>query len=78
MKKVEVTWKDIIASSGWHTPNQIDNFVTEEDNVIKSIGYLYEQDENQVVLVNAYFTDKSKFGSVEKIPSGCIVKIEVL
>lgn len=76
MKKVEVVWRDIMSSDGWHTVNQLDNFCTEDDNIVSQIGYLYERDENQIVLVNAYFSDKSKFGSVEKIPIGCIISIK--
>lgn len=76
MKKVEVIWRDIMASQGWHSVNQLDNFCTEDDNIVCQIGYLYEKDEHQVVLVNAYFTNKSQFGSVEKIPTGCIISIK--
>jgi orotate phosphoribosyltransferase-like protein len=78
MKKVEVIWRDIINWDGWHEMDDVDNFATSDDNIVSQIGYLYEQDENHIVLVNAFFADKSKFGTIEKIPLGCVIKITEL
>jgi hypothetical protein len=35
MKRVEVTWIDIISSDGWHDQNKLDKFVTTINPVIQ-------------------------------------------
>lgn len=79
MKKVIVKWRDITASLDWHTQNKLDAFITDDRaNLVHQIGYLYEEDENQVVLVDSYFEDGSKWGTIHRIPRGCIVDIKEL
>lgn len=73
MKLVEIIWKDIVSDNGWHTPNKIDSFVTNTDQtLVKQVGYLYEEDENQIVLLDSYFKNKELFGGIHIIPKGCI------
>jgi hypothetical protein len=74
MKRVEVTWIDIISSDGWHDQNKLDRFVTTVNPVIQ-IGYLYEEDEDQIVLLDSYFSDKQTYGGIHTIPKGCIKSI---
>jgi hypothetical protein len=77
MKPVLVIWKDIVSDDGWHTADQLDDFA-ESDNTVRQLGYLYEEDENQVILMDSYFEKKDLYGGVHKIPRGCIVSIEYL
>lgn len=75
MKRVEVRWIDIISSDGWHDQNKLDKFITQH-NPVRQIGYLYEEDENQIVLLDSYFEDKSTYGGIHTIPKGCIIEMK--
>ncbi len=77
MRMVKVTWKDITNQSGWHSLNQLEKFVGDTDeNIVYQVGYLYEEDGENIVLVNSYFEGETLYGEVTKIPKGCVVKME--
>lgn len=79
MTKVEVTWRDITTISGWHSQSKIDKFITDDkENIVMQIGYLYEEDENQIVLVDSCFEGYSLYGNVHKIPRGCVINVKKL
>jgi hypothetical protein len=75
---VIVKWRDITTSGlGWSEQNEVDIFITDEDeNIVYQVGFLYEQDENQIVLIDSYFHGKSLWGNVTKIPMGCVLEIK--
>ncbi len=76
MKIVEVVWRDIIYDGGWHSQDEIDLVSTNLNQcLVKQIAYLYEEDENQIILIDSYFKDKDRYGSINVIPKGAIVKI---
>lgn len=77
MKRVEVTWKDIKSDDGWHEAEDLDQFI-HEDNTVKQVGFLYEDDDEQIILLDSYFLDKELFGGIHKIPKGCIIEIKEL
>ena len=77
MRHVKVTWKDITNQSGWHSLNQLEKFVADtEENIVYQVGYLYEEDGENIVLVDSYFEGETMYGAVTKIPKGCVVRIE--
>lgn len=78
MKIVEVIWRDILSSDGWHTQNKLDKFISNSNDEVTQLGYLYEEDDKEVVLISNYFKDKSLFGTIHRIPKGCIVEIKYL
>lgn len=81
MKAVEIVWKDITSSSGWHSQNAIDRIVTNDnDGICKQIGYVYEEDEKQLVLVDSEINvdGQKQYGTIHKIPKGVIVSQKVL
>jgi len=75
---VIVKWRDITTSGlGWSEQNEVDIFITDEDeNIVYQVGFLYEQDEHQLVLIDSYFHGKSLWGNVTKIPMGCVLEIK--
>jgi hypothetical protein len=75
VKIVEVIWIDIRSDSGWRTLNQLETFITSK-NPVRQVGYLYEQDDDQIVLLDSYFQEKDLYGGVHTIPRGCIVEIK--
>jgi hypothetical protein len=78
MQIVIVKWRDITSQDGWHSANKLDNFIIEDDNLVVQIGFLYEEDEDKIVLLDSYFEKKDLYGGVHKIPRGCIVSIQKL
>ena len=78
MKKVLVKWNDITHDSGWHDMDEVDKFINDDDNIVYQIGFLYESDEDQIVLLDSYFEKKELFGTIHKIPKGCILDIREL
>lgn len=78
MKPVEVTWVDIECSApGWLTHDEADDFITNAKNrTVTHIGYLYEEDEEQVVLADSFTADS--IGTLNVIPRGCIKSIKHL
>lgn len=72
---VYVEWVDIASTdSGWHTVDEIDEWLVEEVNVVHQVGFLYRENEHFLVLIDSYF-DENVLGTVTKIPKGCILKI---
>jgi hypothetical protein len=79
MKRVEVTWVDIQMKGGWHNMAQLDKFISNTNQrTCSHIGYVYEDNDDELVLLDAYFLDKSQFGTIHTIPKGCIKLITEL
>jgi hypothetical protein len=78
MKPVIVVWKDIRSEDGWRSADEMDDFIAGNNTIVNQIGFLYEQDEEQIILLDSYFLDKELFGGVHKIPRGCIISIQEL
>jgi hypothetical protein len=76
MKRVEIHWVDIIHESGWRTLDELEAFDQAKSKTVVQIAYLYEEDEDQVILLDSYFEDKSLYGTVHIIPKGCIKEIK--
>jgi hypothetical protein len=75
-KPVLVKWYDISTSSGWKEQEEIDTFVMDEkENLVFQVGFLYEEDERQICLLNSYFTGRDLLGDITKIPKGCVIDI---
>jgi hypothetical protein len=73
---VLVRWVDITTQSGWITQDEADDFVSNnEGDIVQQVGFLYEQDDNQIVLLNSFFTEKDLLGDLTKIPKGAIIQI---
>jgi len=78
-KPVLVKWYDISTKAGWHEQEGIDQFVMDEDeNLVYQVGFLYEEDERQICLLNSYFSGRDLLGDITKIPKGCVVEIKHL
>jgi len=75
-KPVLVKWYDISTKGGWHEQDEVDKFVMDEnENLVYQVGFLYEEDERQICLLNSYFDGRDLLGDITKIPKGCIIEI---
>jgi len=73
---VYVIWRDISVKSGWHEQDEIDEFVSDDkENIVYQCGFLYEEDENQICILNSFFENKDLLGDICKIPKGCVLSI---
>ena len=73
-----VKWIDITTLNGWVEQDAADDFITnDKENICYQAGFLYEQDEKKVVLLNSYFLENDLLGDVTKIPKGCILDIKI-
>lgn len=78
-KPILVKWYDISTKAGWHEQESIDQFVMDEsENLVFQVGFLYEQDERQICLLNSYFSGRDLLGDITKIPKGCVVEMKEL
>lgn len=79
MKPVKVTWRDITSRDGWHNPIELEDFIGDtKESTVFQVGFLYEDDGDDVVLVDSYFQGKDTYGVITKIPKGCVVEIKDL
>lgn len=79
LKPVLVKWIDISTSAGWKEQDEIDKFVMDEsENLVHQCGFLYEEDERQVCLLNSYFVGADLLGDLTKIPRGCVIELKYL
>jgi hypothetical protein len=73
---VLITWRDITTLNGWVSQDEVDDFVTDaKENIVNQVGFLYEEDENQIVILNSIFENKDIIGDVTKIPKDCIISV---
>lgn len=77
MKIVEVIWVDIEATVGWVTFDEADEFISNAKNrTVTHVGYLLEEDEREVVMIDSYTADG--YGTINVIPKGCIEKMTTI
>jgi hypothetical protein len=73
-KPVIVTWRDITTKNGWNDQDEIDSYIMDVDeNIVHQVGFLYEEDDQQICLLNSYFSGQDLLGDLTKIPKGCVI-----
>jgi hypothetical protein len=76
---VLIVWKDITTKHGWINQDELDEFVMDnKENIVQQTGFLYEEDESQVVMVDSFFEALDLFGNVTKIPKENIIELTKL
>ena len=76
---VIVIWRDITTLNGWISQEELDTYVVdEEENIVFQAGFLYEEDENQIILLNSIFKSKDIMGDATKIPKDTVIEIQRL
>lgn len=78
-KPALVTWVDITTKHGWISQDELDEFIMDDlENRVYQVGFIYEEDDNQICLLNSYFANCELMGDLTKIPKGAIVDIKRL
>ena len=68
---VLVVWKDITATAGWEDPEEV------EPIEVRTIGWLYSQNENTIKIGNSLGEDDRPYG-ISALPTGCVVSMTTL
>lgn len=66
---VLVTWRDIIATSGWEEEPDIPQFV--------NVGWLVSMDEDKLVIANCRNSDR-EYAAFHCFPRGVVVAVSVI
>lgn len=75
---VYIKWIDIIHEHGWHSVDDLENFDVQKEKIVHHVAFLYEEDEEQIIIVDSFFEDKETFGTVHIIPKGTILEMREL
>ena len=65
---VTVEWRDILGTSGWEKPDEVN------PPVIKTVGYLIQKDKD-VVKVAHTKDEKGAWSGITAFPRGCVKSI---
>jgi hypothetical protein len=78
MKRVEIIWRDIsFKQVGWLHKNDVDDFCAKvKEDEVHQLGYLYKETKTMIFIVDSYFPHDTTYGSVHKIPKGCIISMK--
>ncbi len=73
-KQVSIKWIDIIQmDSGWHTSQEIEDWINNEPDTVIQSGFIYKETETHIILIDSYFT-QDYLGSAIKIPKCVIIE----
>jgi len=53
-------------------------FREKEESVVVQVGYVYKETDDLLCLVDSYFKDDKMYGTIHKIPKGCIESMVTL
>lgn len=73
MPLIYLEWEDATAFSGWHTKDEVQSYVIEENTIIAQVGWVYEETDKLIILISrlgdGIYDGKVKaFGNIQKIP----------
>lgn len=80
---VEVEWEDCSGRHGWNTPAEMKEFLDDREFAVTTLGYVEEDDDRGLVLIEAGPTGARKeghrmIGCVTFIPRSAIRKVTEL
>ncbi len=77
MKLIYIEWEDATASSGWHTKEEVEKFII-DNNIVKQVGYIYKESKSEIVLASRLIHWSSNqdisYGQLQRIPKTWIRK----
>lgn len=84
MKLVYIEWEDAISQNGWHTKEELEDFVKDKNCWIKQVGWIYKESKTHIILVTrlggAIFEGEPdpSYGLLQKIPKTWIRKKRII
>lgn len=77
MPVVRVSWVDSNHSTGWHSVEDMRQTVLSGQNLCESVGYLFHDGEDRVVLVQSV-SDTGMVDAAMTIPMAAVVSVATL
>jgi hypothetical protein len=78
-------WLDAHSSSDWHSSEDVNKFLNDEDCIIEQIGWVIYEDKKEIVLCARRLAwdrksvpHESESGMLQKIPIGWILERKIL
>lgn len=79
MRAALVIWKDVVYQPGWNTIEEVEQMRANDDfALVHQVGFVYHENSESLTLVDSYFVDGSKFGTIHKIPKRLVVSVKYL
>ena len=82
---IYIKWHDAHSSSGWHTPESMNEFLNSEDCIVEQVGWIIYEDKKEICLCarriawnREVVPDESEFGMLQKIPINWILERKIL
>lgn len=74
-----VTWEDVISSDqNWREESDGLEWSDNETGLVSQVGYLLDQDENHILLVDSFFPDGDTIGAITRIPASLVRSIKLI
>jgi hypothetical protein len=82
---IYLKWLDAHSDGGWHSPEEVDNFLNKDDCICENVGWILYEDDKVITLCarriawKEVATEKDHiFGMLQKIPIAWIVERKIL
>lgn len=74
-----VVWEDIVATdNNWRTEDDGIHWSDSESGLVSQVGYLLDQDDKYIVLMDSFFQEGDMIGSVTRIPLVTVKSIKLI
>ncbi len=74
-----VVWEDVVASDqNWRTEDDGIDWSDNESGLVNQVGYLLDQDEKYILLVDSFFPESDTIGALTRIPISLVRSIKIV
>lgn len=86
MPLVYLEWEDACSQTGWHTKEELEKFIKQNNAIVNQVGWIYKDDKTYIVLISrlgqeiydSIDDEAAGYGHIQKIPKTWIRKKVVL
>jgi hypothetical protein len=74
-----VIWEDVVASDqNWRSEDEGIDWSDNEPGLVNQVGYLLDQDEKYILLMDSFFACSDTIGSLTRIPVSLVRSIKII
>lgn len=73
-KLIYIEWHDAVANTGWLNKERMEEFANSDPAIIREIGWVYREDDKEIVLFGRTDITEDEYGLIQKIPKTWIRK----
>ncbi len=80
MKLIYLEWEDATSQNGWHTKEEVEQWIKDDNVLIRQVGWIIEENKKYLILVSrlgkSIFEGEEdpSYGLIQKIPKTWIRK----